>query len=84
MALAAKTDAPELMSIMVDESIVVLEDAEALNAELITFLTRYYERELRKVNIAQNISFEEKAFYIRKFRGKIAKLKRGELVSLND
>lgn len=84
LALAGKTDAPELMSIIVDESIVVLEDAEALNAELITFLTRYYERELRKVNIAQNISFEEKAFYIRKFRGKIAKLKQGELVSLND
>jgi len=40
---------------------------------------RVYERELRKVNIAQNISFEEKAFYIRKFRGKIAKLKRGQL-----
>ena len=79
LALANKTDAPELMAIAVDESIVVLEDAEALSAELITFLSRYYERELRKVNIAQNISFEEKAFYIRKFRGKIAKLKRGQL-----
>jgi DNA primase len=33
------------------------------------------------VNFAHNISFEEKAFYIRKFRGKIAQLKRGELVS---
>ena len=84
LALANKTDAPELMAIEVDESIVVLKDAEALNAELITFLSRYYERELRKVNIAQNISFEEKAFYIRKFRGKIAKLKRGQLVGLND
>ncbi len=84
LALANKTDAPELMAIEVDESIVVLEDAAALNAELITFLSRYYERELRKVNIAQNISFEEKAFYIRKFRGKIAKLKRGQLVGFND
>ena len=84
LALAGKTDAPELMSIIVDESIVVLADEEALNAELVTFLSRYYERELRKVNLAHNISFEEKAFYIRKFRGKIAKLKRGELVSLND
>lgn len=84
LALANKTDAPELMAIEVDESIVVLQDEEALNAELITFLSRYYERELRKVNIAQNISFEEKAFYIRKFRGKIAQLKRGELVGFND
>ncbi len=84
LALQGNTDAPELMSILVDEKIVVLEDEEALHAELITFLTRYYERELRKVNIANNISFEEKAFYIRKFRGKIAKLKEGELVSLKD
>ncbi len=84
LALASKTDAPELMAISVDESIVTLKDEEALNAELITFLSRYYERELRKVNLAQNISFEEKAFYIRKFRGKIAKLKRGELVGFNE
>ena len=83
-ALASKIDAPELMAISVDESIVTLEDEDALNAELITFLSRYYERELRKVNLAHNISFEEKAFYIRKFRGKIAKLKRGELVGFNE
>ena len=84
LALASKTDAPELMAIIVDETIVALKDEEALNAELVTFLSRYYERELRKVNFTQNISFEEKAFYIRKFRGKIAKLKRGELVGFND
>jgi len=84
LALANKTDAQELMAIAVDESIIALVDEEALHAELITFLSRYYERELRKVNIAQNMSFEEKAFYIRKFRGKIAQLKRGELVGFKD
>ena len=83
-ALASKLDDPELMAIMVDESIVSLKDEESLNAELCTFLTKYYERELKKINITTNISFEEKAFYIRKFRGKIAKLKRSELVSLSD
>ena len=83
-ALALKLDDPELMAIMIDESIVSLKDEESLNAELCTFLTKYYERELKKVNITSNISFEEKAFYIRKFRGKIAKLKRSELVSLSD
>ncbi len=82
--LASQLDNPELMAIMIDESIVALKDEEALNAELCTFLTKYYERELKKINIATNISFEEKAFYIRKFRGKIAKLKRGELVSLSE
>ena len=81
LALEGKHDAPELMSVLVDESIKALETEEALKAELIPFLTKYYERELKKVNFAHNISFEEKAFYIRKFRGKIAQLKRGELVS---
>ena len=84
LVLQGKKDAAEIMAISVDESIVALKDEEALHAELVTFLTKYYERELKKVNIASNISFEEKAFYIRKFRGKIATLKRGELVTLND
>ena len=84
LVLEGKKDAAEIMAISVDESIVALKDEEALHAELVTFLTKYYERELKKVNIASNISFEEKAFYIRKFRGKIATLKRGELVTLND
>lgn len=84
LAIASKFDSPELMAISVDESIVTLKDEEALNAELITFLSKHYERELRKVNLTQSIGFEEKAFYIRKFRGKIAKLKRGELVGFDD
>ena len=83
LVLQGKLDAPEVMAIMVDDTITSLKDEDALNAELITFLTKYYERELKKVNIASNISFEQKAFYIRKFRGKIAKLKRGELVALD-
>ncbi len=78
-ALQGKTDLPELMAILVDENIKPLESEDALKAELITFLTKHYERELKKVNMQTTISFEEKAFYIRKFRGKIAALKRGEL-----
>ncbi|MBN2816271.1 MAG: DNA primase [Campylobacterales bacterium] len=81
LAVGGKGDAPELMAISVDESIRVLKDADALQAELIVFLTKYYERELKKINLSQNITFEEKAFYIRKFRGKISKLKQGELVA---
>jgi DNA primase len=84
LALAGKKDAPELMEILIDESIIAHKDEEALDAELITFLMKYYERELKKVNFASNISFEEKAFYIRKFRDKIQKLKRGQLVGFND
>lgn len=81
LALQAQTNAPELMAIVVDENIQVLENEDALTAELLTFLKKYYERELKKINLQTQLAFEEKAFYIRKFRGKIAKLKRGELVS---
>ena len=82
LVLQGKQDASEVMAIMVDDTIISLKDEESLHAELVIFLTKYYERELKKLNIASNMSFEEKAFYIRKFRGKIAKLKRGELVSM--
>jgi len=84
LALSAKVDDPALMAIAVDEQINALKDEDALKAELLTFLTKYYERELKKVNMAHGISFEEKAFYIRKFRGKISTLKKGELVSFNN
>ena len=84
LALSGKTDSPELMAILVDDNIHVLEDENALKDELLTFLTKYYERELKKINLQNPMPFEEKAFYIRKFRGKIAKLKRGELVTFGD
>ncbi|OIP54317.1 MAG: DNA primase [Helicobacteraceae bacterium CG2_30_36_10] len=84
LALQGQGDSPELMAILVDDSIVALRDEEALRAELVAFLSKHYERELKKVNMQSSISFEEKAFYIRKFRGKIVKLKRGELVTSRD
>lgn len=80
-ALQGQSDNPHLMAILVDETIKSLQSEDELRAELITFLSRHYERELKKINMQQSISFEEKAFYIRKFRGKIAVLKRGELVA---
>ena len=83
-ALQGQNDNPYLMAIMIDESIQPLKNEDELRAELITFLSRHYERELKKINLQQSISFEEKAFYIRKFRGKIATLKRGELVAFGD
>lgn len=79
-AIASKHNAPEVMAILVDESITSWQSEEEVKRELITFLTRYYERELKKINMQSSLAFEEKAFYIRMFRGKIATLKRGELV----
>lgn len=81
LALQGEYNEPTLMAILVDEHIRALEDEEALKNELIAFLVKYYERELKKINSHSAISFEEKAFHIRKFRGKILKLKQGELVS---
>ena len=84
LSLQGKLDEPSLMAISVDEQIQPLRDEDALKAELIAFLTKHYERELRKINTQTNLSFEQKAFFIRKFRGKISKLKRGELVAFKD
>jgi DNA primase len=84
LALSENNSQPILMAIAIDENIKALKDEDALKAELLTFLTKHYERELKKINIQASLGFEEKAFHIRKFRGKIAKLKRGELVSFKD
>ncbi|MDD5400525.1 MAG: DNA primase [Sulfurimonas sp.] len=81
LALRGKFDEPSLMAISVDEKILSLKDEEALKAELIAFLIKHYEREYKKVNLQTDITFEQKAFYIRKFKGKISRLKRGELVA---
>ena len=78
LALEGKTSEPSLMAIAVDEQIKSLKDESSLKAELITFLTRHYERELKKVNMQTAMPFEEKAFYVRKFRGKIAQIKRDD------
>ncbi len=84
LALQGHRDAPQLMAIMVDDNINALQDEEALKQELIAFLSKHYEREYKKVQLQIHMPYEEKAFYIRKFRGKIAKLKRGELVAFGD
>ena len=81
LALRGKFDAPPLMAISVDEQIKPLKNEEALKAELIAFLTKHYEREYKKINMKKDISFEQKAFFIRKYRGIISQLKRGELVT---
>ncbi|MCK9453701.1 DNA primase [Sulfurimonas sp.] len=81
LALKGSFDEPSLMAIAVDDQIKPLKNEEALKAELIAFLTKHYEREYKKVNMQKNISFEEKAFFIRKYRGKISQLQRGELVA---
>ena len=76
LALAGNFDAPTLMAISVDESIKALQSSEALQAELTPFLIRHHERELKKIQMQQNMDYERKSFEIKRLRGKIAKLKR--------
>ena len=80
LVLQGKTDDPRIMAISINTQIPSIADDEALKAELLTFLTQHYTRELKKVNHQQDITFEKKAFLIRTYRGKIDKLRRGELV----
>ena len=75
LALKGHTDAPEIMAIMIDDSIKSISSDEELKAELKSFLKKYYERGLKKINFRNDISFEEKAYLIREFRGKIFGLK---------
>lgn len=78
-------NSPELMSILVDDKIISLKDEESLKAELITFLTKHYERELKKIQLQKDIvPFEKKAFLIRKYRDKIMLLKKGQLVAFKE
>ena len=81
LAIAGQTDAPEMMAIAVDEGITSHANYEDLKEELITFLTKYYNQEYKKIQSRSDIGFEQKAFLIRSIRGKISKLQRGELVA---
>jgi len=75
-------DDPRLSALLMDDRIRIFEGDEGIRAELITFLTNYYNRELKKVASQSSVSFDEKSYTIRQIRDKIARLKRGELVPL--
>jgi DNA primase len=75
-------DDPRLSALLMNDRIRVFEGDEGIRAELITFLTNYYNRELKKIASQGSVSFDEKSYSIRQIRDKIARLKRGELVPL--
>ncbi len=81
LILQQKFDDPHLMAIAFNDKIESCRDEQALHNELITFLTQHYNRKLKKVLTQQHDSFEKKSFLIREIRGKIATLKRGQLVT---
>ena len=77
LALNGKVEDSSIMAILVDDKIKSLETSDEIKAELNTFLLKYYERELKKINMQQNLSFEKKVFYIRQIKEKIRNLKLG-------
>lgn len=82
-ALQGRHDDPRLSALMMDDRIRTFEGDEGLRAELITFLSAHYNRELKKVTTQNTISFDQKSYLIRQFRDKIERLKKGELVPLS-
>ncbi|MDO9208155.1 MAG: DNA primase, partial [Sulfuricurvum sp.] len=68
-------DDPRLSALLMDDRIRIFEGDESIRAELITFLTNYYNRELKKVASQSSVSFDEKSYTIRQIRDKIARLK---------
>ena len=79
LAISGQNEHPLLVKIMLNENIKAFKE-EDLKNELLTFLGNFYNKELKKVNMRKDMSFEKKAFYIRSYREKVNKLKRGELV----
>jgi len=75
-------DDPRLSALLMDDRIHVFEGDMGIRAELITFLTQHYNRELKKIASQPSVSFDEKSYSIRQIRDKITRLKRGELVPL--
>jgi len=79
LAISGQSEHPSLVKIMLNENIKAFKE-EDLKNELLTFLGNFYNKELKKVNMRKDMSFEKKAFYIRSYREKVNRLKRGELV----
>ncbi|HQS66997.1 MAG TPA: DNA primase [Sulfuricurvum sp.] len=82
-AIGKNSDDPQLMAITMDDRIHSFDGDEGLRAELMTFLSAHYNRELKKLASENSLSFDQKSYAIRQIREKIARLKRGELVPLS-
>ncbi|HIE34957.1 MAG TPA: DNA primase, partial [Campylobacterales bacterium] len=78
LLLKQKSDHPKLISILLNSDIKTYTEEELKN-ELLIFLIKYYEQELKNIVKSKDISFQEKSFKIRKYKDIISRLKRGEL-----
>ena len=82
LLIHGQTSDPAILRIAMSTSIHPCQDYDELHRELLTLLQNYYLKQYKLVTMDKSLSFEKKAFLIRSFREKIARLKRGELVPL--
>ena len=80
LAMQERSDDPALVAIALDDEIHALGSSEALKAELLIFLRKHFERERQRVMKDPSIPSDKKFFLNRQILGKIAQLKKGELV----
>lgn len=73
-------ESPNLIGLHLDETLLL--EKNGFEKELLVFLCKYYENELKKMPQKVELSFEEKNFKIRKLKEVIVKLKKGELTIL--
>ncbi|MGD9970020.1 MAG: DNA primase [Sulfuricurvum sp.] len=81
-AIRGDNDDPRLSALLMDDAIRSFEGDEGVKKELLIFLEVHYTRELKKLNVQNTVSFDQKSYLIRQIRDKISRLKRGELVPL--
>jgi DNA primase len=84
LALQGDSGQPGLIEIVMDETIPVFADGDTLKSELVLFLRKYYEQRRQAVMRDPSIPSDKKYFLNRQILGKIAKLKKGELVGMED
>ena len=84
LAMRGDGNAPELIHIVMDESVPVFAEGDVLKSELVLFLRKYYEQRRQAVMRDPAISSDKKYFLNRQILGKIAKLKKGELVGIEE
>lgn len=80
LLLNNNTQNPMLRRILMWEDVKTFNEHELKNA-LLNILVSFYQEELKKVKSKQNLSYEDKSFFIQKIQNILFKLKKGELVS---
>jgi DNA primase len=79
LLLTSQLQHPLLIKLSLNDSIKKF-DGDSIRDELLVFLRNFYSKELKKVRMKTDMSFEKKAFLIRQYTEKVNRLKRGELV----